>query len=288
MFIKIINIVLLFFFTNILFSINIVNDIRKNIETIYSFGKRDIFSSGRDKTFYFLKNKFKSYNYDIKEYLFSYNINHIRIEGKNLFAYRDNGSDFIIIAAHYDSKYFKDFSFLGANDNISGIVATIAIAGILKDKFELLKDISLGFLFIDMEESIFRWSSSDGLYGSRKQVDLWTKDNFIKRIKYFILLDMVGDPDTVFCKEVNSDPDLTNKIWEYASRFGYTFFKNCYSNIEDDHIPFIKSGVKSTDIIPYPFPWYWHTQYDTIDKISPDFIATISVFISNFILNEIK
>jgi Zn-dependent M28 family amino/carboxypeptidase len=37
--------------------------------------------------------------------------------------------------------------------------------------------------------------------------------------------------------------------------------------IEDDHIPFLKAGVPSTDIIDLEYP-AWHTAEDTLDKTS--------------------
>jgi Zn-dependent M28 family amino/carboxypeptidase len=35
----------------------------------------------------------------------------------------------------------------------------------------------------------------------------------------------------------------------------------------DDHIPFVRQGIRSVDIIDFDYP-YWHTRLDTLDKLS--------------------
>jgi Zn-dependent M28 family amino/carboxypeptidase len=38
--------------------------------------------------------------------------------------------------------------------------------------------------------------------------------------------------------------------------------------VNDDHLPFLRRGIPVIDIIQSPFPDYWHTVEDTIDKCS--------------------
>jgi Zn-dependent M28 family amino/carboxypeptidase len=44
-------------------------------------------------------------------------------------------------------------------------------------------------------------------------------------------------------------------------------FVNASTPIEDDHVPFLKAGVPSADIIDLDYP-AWHTQADTLDQTS--------------------
>ncbi len=37
----------------------------------------------------------------------------------------------------------------------------------------------------------------------------------------------------------------------------------------DDHVPFLRRGIPSVDIIDFDYP-YWHTVEDTLDKVSPE------------------
>ncbi len=42
--------------------------------------------------------------------------------------------------------------------------------------------------------------------------------------------------------------------------------------VSDDHLPFVKRGVPSADLIDFTYGYnlaYWHTTEDTIDKLSP-------------------
>jgi glutaminyl-peptide cyclotransferase len=39
-----------------------------------------------------------------------------------------------------------------------------------------------------------------------------------------------------------------------------------YSMI-DDHTPFLEAGIPAVDIIDFDYPYY-HTTYDTLDKVS--------------------
>ena len=42
--------------------------------------------------------------------------------------------------------------------------------------------------------------------------------------------------------------------------------------VEDDHVPFVKRGVPSADLIDFNYGYndvFWHTTQDTVDKLSP-------------------
>jgi len=264
-----------------------IDYIRENIEKIYSFGPRNIYTDGREKTKNFIKKELEKYGYNIREYDYQYQIGQRIVKIYNIFGYTGTKKDLIIIVSHYDSKYNKDSKIMGVNDNLSGVVANLEIARILKEK-KLLDNIEedIGFLFTDIEESIFKWSETDGIYGSRAQVKIWEQEGLLSRIKYIIVLDMIGDSNTSFCKDTASDKELTDKIWKIAKKKGYNFFSQCSSSIPGDHIPFIKKGIKSTIIIPYPLPFYLHKKEDEIDKIDYSFILKTVDLIIDFLLSK--
>jgi Zn-dependent M28 family amino/carboxypeptidase len=42
--------------------------------------------------------------------------------------------------------------------------------------------------------------------------------------------------------------------------------------VDDDHLPFVKRGVPSADLIDFDYGYdnvFWHTPQDTVDKLSP-------------------
>ncbi len=46
----------------------------------------------------------------------------------------------------------------------------------------------------------------------------------------------------------------------------------------DDHLPFIDAGVDAIDLIDFsygPGNRYWHSPFDTLDKISPESLGIV-------------
>jgi Zn-dependent M28 family amino/carboxypeptidase len=66
---------------------------------------------------------------------------------------------------------------------------------------------------------------------------------------------------------------LKEVVYEAAKRLGYqSHFFGRELEVDDDHIPFVKRGVPSVDLIDFTYGYnvaYWHTTEDTIDKLSP-------------------
>jgi Zn-dependent M28 family amino/carboxypeptidase len=83
---------------------------------------------------------------------------------------------------------------------------------------------------------------------------------------------MIGDKDLDILRDGNSSPALNDLLLQTARSLGYgQYFQNDLSRIEDDHLPFRQAGVDALDIIDYdygPNNSYWHTNQDTMDKLS--------------------
>lgn len=188
--------------------------------------------------------------------------------------------DFIIIASHYDTKFYKDMRFVGANDGGSSTATVMELARVLA------ADASAGqkppltyrFVFFDGEEAFCEeWSECttpdggpDHTYGSRRYVSELKKRSEIRRTHALVLLDMVGYRDLKFERDTYSTAWLTNTIWETARELGYgSIFVSTGEPIEDDHVPFLRAGVDAVDIIQLGSYPHWHTAEDTLDKISP-------------------
>ena len=176
----------------------------------------------------------------------------------------------VILAAHYESKKFSGFRFVGANDSASGTALVLELAGVLatqKNRF------TYWMVLFDGEEAIGEnWSDSDGLYGSKYMVRRLTTQGELARIHAVILLDMIGDAQLRILRDENSTPWLTDLVWKTAKSLGYgRYLTDRHIAIEDDHRPFILAGVSAIDLIDFdygPGHSYWHSPQDTIDKIS--------------------
>jgi len=174
-------------------------------------------------------------------------------------------TDRIILASHFDTKLFREFRFVGASDGASSTAALIELGRVLK----LRKDLPFTYelLFLDGEEAVIEWQGTDNTYGSRYYVDAARKSGSLKTLRAFILLDMIGDRSLTIRRELNSTRWLTDIVWATAAKLGHKQFMDEETTVEDDHIPFVKAGIPSLDIIDLDYP-QWHTAQDTIDAVS--------------------
>ena len=179
----------------------------------------------------------------------------------------------IILATHYDTKPEKNFKFVGANDGASGTGLLLVLAPILAKK-SFHHNILL--VFLDGEEAFHEWTDTDSVYGSRHFAEQLTASGKASQVGAFILLDMIGDADLDIHRDGNSTPWLRDMVWKAADRLGYSrYFLNTSAAYEDDHIPFIKAGIPSVDIIDLNYG-PWHTANDTIDKLSSGSLQVVA------------
>jgi Zn-dependent M28 family amino/carboxypeptidase len=188
----------------------------------------------------------------------------------------------IVLATHYETNYpLRTINFVGANDGGATTGLLMAIADQLRLQTangKKLDGYSVWLVFDDGEEAVAnppysadQWSASNSLYGTRHLAAKWYSDGSLKRIKAFILADMIGDKDLDILRESRSDwlVDLMRKA---VHKFGYDkYFFQTEGAVEDDHLPFLNRGVPSIDVIDLdygPHNSYHHTAQDTLDKIS--------------------
>ena len=173
--------------------------------------------------------------------------------------------DRIVIGSHFDTKLFRDIRFVGASDGASSTAALIELARVIKARGQLPFTIEL--LFLDGEEAVLEWQGTDNTYGSRHYVDAARKNGTLKSLRAFILLDMIGDRDLTIRRESNSTRWLTDIVWATAKKLGHRAFMDEETTVEDDHLPFVRAGVPSLDIIDLDYP-HWHTATDTLDNVA--------------------
>jgi hypothetical protein len=186
----------------------------------------------------------------------------------------------IMIASHYDTVYsLRNTSFVGANDGASSSALLLEIANQLRGKQP--DGYSVWLIWDDAEEAMRQWSDSDSLYGVRHLADKWQKDGTLKKTKAFLLEDMIGDADLNVERDQDSTPWLEDMIHQAAKRLGYqSHFFGRTIPMEDDHIPFVRRGVPSADLIDFDYGYgnvFWHTTQDTVDKLSPKSLEIVGM-----------
>jgi Zn-dependent M28 family amino/carboxypeptidase len=181
-----------------------------------------------------------------------------------------SGKSAVAVTGHYDTKDIPMVHFIGANDAGSSTGFLIEFARTIS-KIKYPDDIDI--VFFDGEEAKNReWTDADSRYGSRHLVAKWASDGTLARIKALINVDMIGDKNLDISNDTDSSESLRSTVHKIAEQLGYAkFFRTDQGAIDDDHVPFVNSGVNAIDIIDLdygPNGSYWHTAEDTMDKLS--------------------
>ena len=178
--------------------------------------------------------------------------------------------DVIMVGGHYDTKFYPNFKFLGANDGGSSTALLLQLA---RDLAKAPREFTVWLTFFDGEEARVDWTPTDSLYGSRHLAAELARTARLPRA--MILVDMIGDRDLLIRREGYSTNWLTDIVWETARRLGHgKHFRDDFLAVEDDHAPFLRAGVPATLLIDFDYP-PWHTADDTLDKVSARSLAVV-------------
>lgn len=211
----------------------------------------------------------------------------------------------MVIACHYDSL-IKPAGFLGATDSAVPCAQMLNMAQTMKRELNGLKDqkpeLTLQFIFFDGEEAFVSWSSTDSIYGSKKQAEFWdnkefkhqgTRGNTLDRIDIFVLLDLIGARGMQFSKLERDTSDWYDRLVRIERNLKQTgsvrenkdIFKDEFlrAGIEDDHIPFKRRGVPILHLITYPFPQAWHKMGDNAASLDFDRIGSLNKILRVFV-----
>ena len=242
------------------------------VKDIVAFGPRPIGSANHKKVEDYILAHLKGDT--VEDDAFTIDTTEGKFPVRNIIAkFTGTRDGIIVIASHYDTNWpLRDTSYIGANDGASSSALLLEIANQLRGR--KLDGYSVWLLWDDAEESMrLPWYDPESLYGVRHLAQKWQVDGTAKKIKAFLLEDMIGDADLNIEREENSTPWLEDMIYQAATRQGYQshFFARAIP-MEDDHRPFLDLGVPSADLIDFDYGYnnvFWHTTQDTVDKLSP-------------------
>ncbi len=241
-----------------------------HVQALVALGDRRPGSEGHRKAQEYILAELRKAEIEVEEVNFDAETPRGRLAMKNIIAKIPGRSqDILVVGGHYDTLW-RD-GFVGANDGGSSAALLLEMARALRRQAPLEK--SVWVTFFDGEEAVESWSERDGVYGSRWQSLLWRQQGILKRVRAVIVVDMIGDRGLAIRREQNSTPWLTDLVWQAARDKGYAAdFLNEETAVYDDHSAFLALGVPAVDLIDFdygPQNRYWHTNQDTLDKVSP-------------------
>jgi hypothetical protein len=189
------------------------------------------------------------------------------------------GEKLVIIGGHFDGKLIDGVEFKGANDGGSSTGLLLEIARCLVQN---PPPCDARLAFFDGEEALLSWSDADGLYGSKRMAADLKAAGEHERVSAMVNIDMIGDKRLRLYRESLSTPWVFAALERAAKRLGHgQLFRGPRGAIEDDHLPFLKIGIPAANLIDLKYGpgWssnsYWHTDQDTLDKISPASMTAI-------------
>jgi Zn-dependent M28 family amino/carboxypeptidase len=166
----------------------------------------------------------------------------------------------VVVGAHYDTKDIP--GFVGANDAASGIAVVTQIARTIKRPRHTIK-----FILFDGEESPAGTPDGrfqrHGLRGSKVAARRY------RDARAMVLLDFVGDRRLSIPREGYSTPALWRRLRAAAREVGVArhFPPGVQSPIADDHLPFLRQGIPSIDLIDWEFDCF-HETCDDLSAVS--------------------
>lgn len=247
-----------------------------------AFGPRYPGSDGHKAVIEYIATDLESSGWDVEH-------QQLKIDGHsvhNLIAHQGDSPPEIILGAHYDTRVWADQDpdpalrgqpVPGANDGASGVAVLLELARVLP--YENRSNTWLVFFDAEDQGKIPGW---DWILGSTAFVQ-----NANIEPQAVVIVDMIGDADLNIYLEKNSNPQLSQEIWQQASQLGYQekFINEEKYSILDDHTPFLEAGIPAVDIIDFDYP-YWHTTQDDLDRVSAESLQTVGDTLHSWLLSR--
>lgn len=209
----------------------------------------------------------------------------------------------VLLLSHWDSRPTADEDpdpanhskpIDGANDGASGVGVLLEIARLMGQQ---KPEIGVDILFVDAEDAGTSGDDTSWARGAQYFADNIPYGYAEPMPSYGILLDMVGGRDARFPRELFSEANarvVNSRVWNLAKKIGLgnRFIDVHGGAVTDDHLPLLRAGIPTIDIIETNNPQTgsfnptWHTMDDNIDNIDPATLGDVGKLITTLIYSE--
>lgn len=249
---------------------------------LVAIGPRPSGSAGIEKARSWITRRAKELGFDLQVDRFNAEtpIGSIAMQNLSYVIPGKSSSQKVLLLAHYDSKRFAGFDFVGANDAASSVALLLALTPEIQGK---KYPFDTEIVFLDGEEALVSWSPTDSLYGSRH---LSGTVGSGRPVRAAVVVDMIGDKELRLVRDENVDPKLFKILEEVLKVRGWgSLLDSTPQWIDDDHVPLLQARIPTFHLMDFtyggktsPGP-YWHTADDTIDKISEGSLSLVGEII---------
>jgi glutaminyl-peptide cyclotransferase len=222
-------------------------------------------------------------------------------QGANVMATRKGSADCaVLLGGHFDTKFYPNFRFVGANDGGSSTALLLELARVIPShtfRRNSWGACSLHLTLFDGEEAILTdWNEGeertgivDHLYGSRNFALTQIKSNGTskrlngRKLALVLIIDMVGHRDQILSTTYGSNTRAADALISVREQVK---IQKTEEFVEDDHSPFLALGVPVLHIIDWTNLKEWHTQRDTIEILSTEKLAAFGDALIRFLKTE--
>ncbi|CAH1154397.1 unnamed protein product [Phaedon cochleariae] len=269
---------------------------------------RVVGTSNHEKVFDYIKKELQMLDWSIEVDEFESATPHGTKTFKNIIATLNPEAErYLVLACHYDSKYFENEVFVGATDSAVPCAMMLNLAKVMKSQLHQLKqkhNLNLKLIFFDGEEAFVQWGPKDSIYGAKHLADRYHRSrgtvsgetvSELERIDVLVLLDLIGHRGTRFYNSFDETQHWFSKLADTEDKLGqllllrnrnhkYFVRRSYYGYIEDDHIPFLQRDVPVLHLISNPFPREWHTPADNRDIVDMHTVENINKILRVFVV----
>ena len=175
-----------------------------HVERLVGFGPRPAGSEALARARRYIVNELKKTGARVREQPFTAQTPDGPIPMVNVIAeLPGRRSEAILLGGHYDTKFFPNFTFVGANDGGSSSGLLLELARALAQR---PREFTYWIVFFDGEEARREWSATDGIYGSRHLAESLRRDGRAKQVEAVVVVDMIGDRRLDIRREATSTP----------------------------------------------------------------------------------
>jgi Zn-dependent M28 family amino/carboxypeptidase len=253
----------------------------KHVQAQMAFGPRPVGSEANRRTGDYIMRTLEANGWRTEAQEFAW----LGLKVRNIIGRKGKGPT-IILGAHYDTRPVADsdpsdrtIPVPGANDGGSGTAVLLELSRVLDKSVTDRAEIMLAFFDAEDRGGLNGWQ---WCVGSR-----YLAANLDVRPQYVLVVDMIGDDDQRIYYEWTSTLWLQEKVWRVAADLGYQqhFIAQHRHSILDDHSSFQQWSIPAALIIDFDYP-YWHTRYDTLDKISADSLQRVGDVLETMLEKE--
>jgi hypothetical protein len=203
----------------------------------------------------------------------------------------------ILLGSHYDTKIVPGIDYVGANDSASSSVLLLDLLRHLHQGRTKVEDLTCDLMMVwfDGEEAVLEnWNDGehrhpariiDNTYGSRYATSQLTmcgerpsgakanrclpKELGGQKVAALVLLDMIGSPNLRLTRDSLSSKTLIAMLERTLASMGKSGILSEVANaISDDHVPFIRLGIPSINLINFEDLKTWHKPGDEFASLS--------------------